>query len=515
MKNRKLSQLLRSRNKNSGFTLLELLTGLIMSTIVISALGFGLMQILRTTKSETSKIKVRSETSRALDFVSDEIKRARTIEDDAGNANATNLPIGGTIVFALDIPEISDNVDVDGDGNLLGSDDDTATSERVVYYLRSATGNVWEGPQVLYRWGPPLDDSGEYTEGNWDEEALIDKIDDTAIASNPCNVGSQTLTPPLGTAAGFYACIEDDNLDGEGISAQLYFVGEVDAASGYGTDTYEANTQVAARARETPANLEDNKQLYSLSFETLKPSYACTDGSDWAMRTDFTSHANSDPNDSILDNSTSWVRDPGEADRQPQPLQITERYLTISSSPVGRTGCNRGTGNEYRKTKNVDGTYSLITDGNGDPIEVPTTGDDSQELLSNYEVQVQVELDLEDWATTDTSGDLPYYPQVKNDPNNYNPVVILENEDDLSSLPGGYDANDNGIVDPGDQKSLKQFLSEKGYYDLTNNEVINLDPDERIIAIEVGQAQYSPTDNPGFDLQDNIFILKSDAFNNN
>jgi type II secretory pathway pseudopilin PulG len=527
MKNKKISRILRVRKKDSGFTLLELLAGLIMSTIVIGAISFGLMQILRTTKGETSKIKVRSETSRALDFVSDEIKRAKSIESDA--SNATGFTESGTVVFALEIPDVN---------------------SRVVYYLDDP-GSVWKGPQVLYRWGPPLSSTGEYTDvtdtTKWDEEALIDKIDDTVIASSPCT-GTQTLTPAITSAAGFYACIDDndgdatagetEDSDGIGISAQLYFAGEVDAAGGYGTETYTANTQVVARARDDAARNDAIEEKSPDSVQTLSPSYACTDGSQWKMRTDFTSHSGTEPDDTTLNNSQfSWLRDPDNDDRQPQPFELGEGdYLTITSSPVGKTGCNRGRGNEYRKTKNEDGTYSFV-----DP-QTPTTGKKSDsEALSDYEHKLQFQLDLGSWEqdNLETIGH-PYYPTVKGVPSGTTPVVMIKKGDKLdttndSLLFKGYDPDGNSDTDTdGSQDSLAEFLFRKGLYnhpdpdqqvdytdpdatfDPNTFEIVGLAPNERIIAVEIGQAYgtASPATNTGYDLQDNIFIFKSDKLKN-
>ncbi|GAB4524644.1 MAG: hypothetical protein Tsb0014_03260 [Pleurocapsa sp.] len=527
MKNKNFSQLLRVRKKNSGFTLLELLTGLIMSTIVIGAIGFGLMQILRTTKDETSKIKVRSETSRALDFVSDEIKRARSIESDA--SNAPNFP-GGTVVLALEIPEISDHIDVDGDGDLIGSDDDDTTSERVIYYLGGG-GTTWEGPQVLYRWGPPLDGSGEYTENNWTPEALIDRIDDTTITNDPCT-GTQTLNPAIGTAAGFYACIENS-----GISAQLYFEGEIDAVAGSSSETYAADTQVVARARDDAAKNDAIEESDPDSVQTLSPSYACSDSSEWMMRTDFTTHSSTTPDDTTLNNSEfSWLRDPDNDDRQPQPFQLgDDDYLTITSSPVGRTGCNRGRGNEYRKTKNDDGTYSLI-----DP-QTATTGEENSEALSDYEHKLQLQLDIGNWEQLNLEyPGKPYYPTVNGVPSGTTPVVMIKKGDKLSTtddslLFKGYDPDgDSSTETEGSQVSLAEFLFRKGLYnhpdpdqqvdytdpdatfDPLTFEIIGLAPNERIIAVEIGQAYSSadPAINTGYDLQDNVFIFKSDKLKN-
>lgn len=488
MKNKGFLKLLKKHKSNSGFTLTELLVGLIMSGIVVGALGFGLMQVLRTTKTETSKVNARSEAARALDFISDEVRRARTIDSNADNANDNDATDDGdfdetglTVVFALDIPEIND-------GNSLDTDNDDTTSERIVYYLKSNAGTNWQGPLVLYRWGPPLDANGNYTNGAWQEEALIDKIDDTAVSS-PCTGVGGTVSPVSPT--GFYVCIDGDK------TAQLFLTGETD------TDTYNANTKVVARARQAPGDNNDGFSSFTVSYKTLKPRYACKSGTDWKMRTDFEHNSN----------ATTWVRDPADDDRQPQPLKLNtnvDTTLTITSSPVGATGCN-SLGNEY-----------LPDDGDPNTALVPTTGDKDTEALSDYTHKISHTIDFNNPTTfngrlKDDNHDAPTQDviDVKGDKS----VIILKPNSiipDSAPYNNGYDANNDGDTDDsGDQKSLGEFLATEVSPPLAIQQVdgsykiIGLNKDQRIVAVEIGQTD---TSLPGFDMQDNLFVLTSKKF---
>ncbi len=159
MYNKKFKKFLKKNQPNSGFTLTELLTGLFMSIFVTGALGFGLYQIMSATAREKAKTDVRNEASRAVEFISDELRRAQTISPSSSSFTPA---AGQTVVLALDIPGQSDSI---------------------IYYLEDSSGN-WQGPQVLYRWGPPLDSNGNYTENDWQNEALIDGIDDTTVANS-------------------------------------------------------------------------------------------------------------------------------------------------------------------------------------------------------------------------------------------------------------------------------------------------------------------------------------------
>ena len=102
------SSRLLKKNKHSGFTLIELLISSFMGVLVIGAVGFGLMAILRGNRSNTVQTNKRTEFNRATSFISDEMRRADTIEVDPSAAyNAVgSLPSGGQPVLAINIPGV-------------------------------------------------------------------------------------------------------------------------------------------------------------------------------------------------------------------------------------------------------------------------------------------------------------------------------------------------------------------------------------------------------------------------
>ncbi|MEM8672716.1 MAG: hypothetical protein AAGF83_02415 [Cyanobacteria bacterium P01_G01_bin.67] len=495
MKNKEFQELLRKNNSNSGFTLMELLIGLFMSIFVVGALGFGLMQVLRTTQSETSKVAARNETSRALDFISDEVKRASTIENDSTNATGFSLTAAKTVVLALNIPEVNTSA-------TLGSDGDATTEERIVYFLRSATGTNWQGPLVLYRYGPPLDANGNYTNAAWQEEALIDGIDDTHITNDPCTAAGDVLSPPLLTgtaptltppaisssASGFHACINGGN------TAQLYLTGGTDTATG-GNDTYTSDTRVVARARTAPTDRVDSFVSYTMSFRTLGATYNCiptgTPPPRWKMRTDFGNNP-SNPND-----TTSWIH---QDNRQPQPIQIdTSNDLTITSVPVdpAATDCLS------------KGDENATGDAQTEPLSAYTDGTFPDGHTVPYTMRFVVEGD----STTDNNwhsfnGDNVAGTYDQPDVNGDGTILVLKNGSTISATMIGYDYNQDDV---GDEDSLGAFLESKGYAQRSGDTytIENLRNDERIMAVEVGQTDST---HPGFDAQDSVFILASDVF---
>jgi type II secretory pathway pseudopilin PulG len=516
MKNKEFYKLLKKNHSNSGFTLIELLVGLVMSIFVIGALGFGLMTVLQTNQRENSKVKARTENSRALDFVSDEVRRARNIESDT-TFNAPGFPASPdkTVVLALDIPEISDSGTMDSDKDAI------TTNERIVYYLSSNIGPNWKGPQVLYRWGPPLDANGNYTDGVWDSQALIDGINTTPV-TNPCSTGTVSTVNPTG----FYACITGTN------TAQLFLTGQTKTASGV-NDSQTNDTQVVARARTRAANTTNTFSSISWSMKSLGGKYECNRNSTpptlWDMRTDF----GNDPNDP--DKTAKWIQN-SSTGTQAQPLDVNpEKDLKITSSAVGNTGCN-SIGNSGK-----DGTEALST--YLDPkLKVPHTVDFKNPVTFNGDGVDGVVRDV---------------PQVKPG----DPRVQFLKKGDIPFYGGydgvDYDENKDGVITPGegDQPSLGKFLYGKGMaiispdnlttgtidQILTNpltkfiiptpeqlaassltaeqkSDFTLLEDDQRIVAFEIGQT--SPTlpppnsqqPNPGFDLQDNIFVVTSDVF---
>ncbi len=543
MKNKEFYKLLKKSQSNSGFTLTELLVGLVMSIFVIGALGFGLMTVLATSQSENSKVKARTENSRALDFVSDEVRRARTIETNATNAPRFTIS-DATVVLALDIPIISDSATLDTD-----SDADTK-NERIVYYLKSTDLGNWKGPQVLYRWGPPLNANGEYspktgaTTNHWTAQALLDGINNTTVSS-PCATGTTVTPPGLNEAKGFYACLvrqdptkpyQPDKTQADynpSNTAQLFLTGQTKTASGEYDDSQTNDSQVVARARDTLAYRTDTNTSVSWSVKSLGGALGCIGTDTWDMRTDF--HTVDNPNAS---QTTKWIQKSDE-NKQPQPITINSQApLNVTASAVNASGCSN--------------------DDTGNP---GTTGN---ELLSAYANKVTHRIDFGNPITFNGDSEDETYNESIVKPTlsdrSHEAVQFFKKGSSIPITYGGFDANnDNDLSDPGDQASLGKFLFDQGlaipkntgddpYASNTEFKILStdaeknsflssstglaltaeqkakfrvLEADERIIAMEIGQkypdkkndlTAVTNDKNPGFDLQDNIFIVTSDVF---
>lgn len=499
---KQLYKLLKVGKSNSGFTLLELLSGLMMSTMVIVGLSYGLVQLTRATRDETNKVTARNESARAIEFISDEVRRAQNVIDLTGFVSPTTSVNAADIRLALNIPGFSDPV---------------------IYYVIPAN-DKWQGDLVLYRWGPPLGQNGDYGTGAWGVEALLDGLDDTS-KDEDCN----GTTVPY---QGFFACRRPD-----GITAQLYFNSEIDIANTDYDKEYTADTQVVARARVRNTNAVEAGATTPLRFRTLAAEYSlgtrgdtatvCNGETSWTMRTDFINDPDlNKPLDQVNPDQnyqpTTWIHD---EDRQGQQINInTNHKLTISSIPIGMNDC---TGEPIsRGNKTLDGKASTHTKA-GDGSEWVVKDDDNNSELdfetSDFTIDFSDPTTFNGIKEGDANYDDPNVPGVDH-------VKVYKKGSILADY-SGYDDNTTDTNDPED--SLGKFLASKGYavayatdkYRLVNDDdyaadssLKILDDNERIIAVEIGQALVGDTlpnttiPNPGFDMQDSVFILSTDKF---
>ena len=596
MRNKEFLKLLKKNKSksNSGFTLTELLVGVIMSTFVIGALGFGLMQVLRVTQEGNSATAARNEASRALEFITDELRRAQYVEVDTSIAYLATIDNGAT-------PNIDEEVAPTFNPLQDSAGNDIVPSlvlrlpnvdERIIYTVAPAL-DPWKGPLVIYRWGPNLNADGSYSNANnpgaWSSQALVDEVDDTTQNLDCDGDGTDE------NYQGFFACVVDNDrdsfienatdtngdgeitsdddptdtngdgnitaadgfsdtngdgaitaadditdmnsdgeineqdgadVDGRAITAQLYFTGGTIANSG--SSGYSAETQAVARARTAPENNSEDLNSYTMSFRTLNPSFACNNNpaDDWEMRTDF------GQNFGDLDDLTQWNH---IENRQPQPIKITGDTLIISSIPRNTSGnCLNSRDNNGRE---ADRTPPRDFSGN------KTLGENDDWMTNDDVVAISHAINFKDPRTFNgdptsctsypcadsTYGNGTVYSQKNIGPAAPNPAVKILKHGSTVPDYGGYDpendgtdADNDGVVDTGNQQSLGEFLASQnpplavadGTYANGNTKykiTDKLQPDERIIAFEIGKDTISSSD-PGVDFQDNIFVVSSKAF---
>lgn len=541
MRNKEFLKLLKKNKSksNSGFTLTELLIGLVMSTIVVAGLGWGLMQMLRTTATETTKVASRNETSRAFNFIADEVKAAQAIEVDSSLLNINNNDPTDSSGVAANYPPL-----VDSSSNPITpvlALQIPGVTQRVVYSVAPPQTSTWNGPLVIYRWGPNLNADGSYSDStnvaNWTNEALVDGVSDEAQTTT-CDVDGDGTDDTV-TYLGFYACVEDNDGDGvteNDVTTDLNGDGVADAGDGADTDgvsitaqlylaadtdsgVYKTDSQVVARARVAPLRKPELSATKLLEFRSLNPQYGRSGC--WTVRNDF--GQGDDPtalpnSGNELSNVMTWIH---ENNRQPQPLNInTNEPLTIVASAFGGLGNNcLARGNKHKRIWDSTNNAYRYVDSAGNPLD-PNTDDGTFRVAANgteeihtYEHKIWHTIDFSDHDTFNGSNSNvgTDVTQSNSNPRGNDTVRIFKNGDriDSSADYDGYDMENDGTSE---QTSLEAFLRSKGYVD-SNGEVA-LQPNQRIIAFEIGQDVAGTNANPipGFDLQDNIFLMTSDAF---
>ncbi len=187
-----LLSLIRKNNPNTGSSLVEMLLGSALMSFVIAIAGWGLVHFLMLDQKASAKGNIQFNSNRALEFITEEVKLGRRIDSNEVTALAEapdfTLPDGAKPIIVLQVPNLS---------------------QPIIYYTKPAE-DIWEGPDVIERWGPNFTDEGEYdpTEINnpqsWESNLLIDSIDNTAHTPD-CPTGWQATN--TNATRGFNACV--------------------------------------------------------------------------------------------------------------------------------------------------------------------------------------------------------------------------------------------------------------------------------------------------------------------
>ena len=106
------------QRRNSGFTLMELLVAIVMSSMVVSGLLYLVVELLRIDNRETALEEVQRDTQRAMNYMADELREAVYVYQGQQLADVTAsgtgvgdaLPAGSTPVLAFwKVSPISEN----------------------------------------------------------------------------------------------------------------------------------------------------------------------------------------------------------------------------------------------------------------------------------------------------------------------------------------------------------------------------------------------------------------------
>jgi prepilin-type N-terminal cleavage/methylation domain-containing protein len=234
----------KSLDKSGGFTLVELLVALAMSSIIITLLLQFMISVITTDSDEEIKINSEQEIQIALDYISRDLQEAIYIYDAAGiNAIKPQLRYPNdntkTPILVFWKREILDN-DSAGEDN----------SSLVVYYLDNSSSTIWSKAARISKWQIKKNNPGfnpfniaqsntvEDAMINWKKsgtaytdaaDVLIDYVDQTTDSPPAATCPANTTTPPITWSTitpstitpstitpsngmtGFYVCVDKAN----------------------------------------------------------------------------------------------------------------------------------------------------------------------------------------------------------------------------------------------------------------------------------------------------------------
>lgn len=179
--------------RQAGFSVTEVLLASLMMLIAISVAGIGLTNLLRSNYRANAGTEIQNNLNRTLEFVSDEVRRAKTIADSETAIQRDGLPEGSRAVLAFQIPNPNDL--------------SQPLPNQIVYYTQNSRTQDSLTGLVLWRYGPSLDEDGNYDydiTSPWQTSPVTDML--ASAANNPnCPTGFTRI--PADTVDGFFTCI--------------------------------------------------------------------------------------------------------------------------------------------------------------------------------------------------------------------------------------------------------------------------------------------------------------------
>jgi prepilin-type N-terminal cleavage/methylation domain-containing protein len=204
------------RSDRAGFTLVELIIAMALTSIVIGLTGTGLYALMTANRRSQIETTDRLELEQALAFMTDEIKMSRQV--------TASISWPSTAITGFNPASGSSRVEPI---LVLIPASNSSLKNPIVYYLADPPNtSVWIGQRVIYRWGPTLLQNGNYSDGDGHDvatiapgapiayynEVLVDRMSPVAPAqaSVACESSYSYPVPALIDRLGFYACIAPD-----------------------------------------------------------------------------------------------------------------------------------------------------------------------------------------------------------------------------------------------------------------------------------------------------------------
>jgi type II secretory pathway pseudopilin PulG len=228
------------RRLQAGFTITEVLLAGVLMLIAVLVSGIGVINLLRSNYRANADSEIRNNLNRTLEFVSDDLRRARIIAPTEAAIDTTQVPDWGKIkvdkealaVLAFQIPDPNNPI--------------IALPGQIVYYTTDPENSL-TGPRVLWRYGPNLDANGNYDiTSSWQHSPVTDMLAEDAVNPN-CPTDFNRIPANPSSADGFYTCVRTGG-DQVILNANAQVEMTTLTAGKRDKVDYAASTRVATRA---------------------------------------------------------------------------------------------------------------------------------------------------------------------------------------------------------------------------------------------------------------------------
>jgi type II secretory pathway pseudopilin PulG len=209
------------RFSNLGFTLIELLVAGVLSAVVILVAWSGLISAMNMSQEAQARSSRQAELNKALDFMTNEIRMARSINASStltangttvslsdvvasAGVNLPNLGSYGTLGLYLERPTSSDIPAIcpTGGPNAGLPPPTPADFDPVVYDIRPSPSG-WLKPTMVSRYGrvPTADGTVNPCSNPVSSDPIVDALSATRSSTPTCS-------GVLSGAGGFYSCVD-------------------------------------------------------------------------------------------------------------------------------------------------------------------------------------------------------------------------------------------------------------------------------------------------------------------
>ncbi|WP_413175654.1 type II secretion system protein J [Anabaena azotica] len=226
---------------DQGFTLIEVIVAAAIMSVVVALAGTAFVGILQQNRKAEFESQRRTNLNRALDYIANEVRMARTIHVATPSPTPTTIPSttipSGTGVLRLTIPYTIGNI----------------TRTYTVVYYTSTSSNGWKNPSSINRYSnvpipvpvtptpTPATVTSVPSPSPNDSYFLVDGIKAPSTLPTCSSGGTRS------GGNGFYACIyPDPTISPAAKKVDLYLYGTLSNAS-TDTRTYEVKSTVFTR----------------------------------------------------------------------------------------------------------------------------------------------------------------------------------------------------------------------------------------------------------------------------